>query len=191
MNAKTTLRRPSDGPGAHPELGPVLEASRGRHLTDEELALLRSTLPAHAARAEAARAIREAEPAVVAEVVRQVLSEFAFDEAHEYSPAKCTRDVSSVSAYATLAMVLDDARWLDDRLLLWLRTILHAFCFPARRQRRRTVFGGGGSDEPHEAIRVTYEGLARRMEAAIGPEHWALAGPFYEQVVRELTREDS
>ena len=191
MNTKTSLRRSPEGPGAHPDLGPVLEASRGRHLSDEELDLLRTALPSHADRAEAARAIREAEPHVVAEVVRQVLSEFAFDEKHEYSPAKCTRDVASVSAYATLAMVLDDPRWLNDRLLLWLRTILQAFCFPTRRQQRRTVFGGGGVEEPHEAIRVTYEGLARRMEAAIGPQHWSLAGPFYEQVVHELTREDS
>jgi hypothetical protein len=181
----------------HPELSELFRAVESRHLTDDELAAYRAAAPEHADRAEAAAAIRAAEPKVVRGVVQGIFRLYPYEEHHEYATAKCTRDVRYVSAYATQAMLMGDPQWLNDKLLLWLKTILQAFEFPDRVQRRKLLFSSAAEDNKLQAmsakvrsIHDCYSRLRDGYDEVLAPAHAAAIRPYLEQVIMTLTEEE-
>lgn len=76
----------------------------------------------------------DAELAVAAKTIKQVFSLYPYPKFHELPLDKCIRDVSYVSVYATHSMMLDDPDWFRDKLLIWLKTILQSFTYPAREE---------------------------------------------------------
>ncbi len=177
----------------HPLLAALFKACENRQPTPEELDEYARVLPAQAARAAAAREIAQAEAATVEQVVNDILAVYPFERNLAYARVKCIRDVTSVSSYATLAMLMNDPAWFRDKLLLWLRTLLQALNFPDREQpRRKTLFGKADTLDtqpfkPHlRAIFETYSRLRIGYQERLSPEAFAFVEPFLQQAVDTL-----
>jgi hypothetical protein len=120
----------------NPEMTELLRIAESRHLTEEEFAHYLRLAPEFAERVEAAREIAAAELTVVTNTVKQVFFLYPYPKYHEFAKDKAIRDVSYVSAYAIQSMLMDDPDWYRDKLLIWLKTILGAFSYPAREERK-------------------------------------------------------
>lgn len=180
----------------HPQLASLWREAESRHLTDEELQLYVEVWPEAAERAQAAREVRAAEAQVVKTVVQTVFDLYPYEQHHELATAKCTRDVRYVSAYATMAMLMDDGTWLDDKLLIWLKTILQSFSFPDRVQKRKVLFASRGTDPDldrldakRRSIHDTYSRLRDGYQKALGERSFALMQPHLQQVIDTLTED--
>ena len=67
-------------------------------------------------------------------------------------------------------MMCDDMRILEDKLLWWLRTILHAQGFP----------------ESRESIKATYASLRREAQRNLPAEAVSLLDPYFEATEKIL-----
>lgn len=112
----------------------LFKIAESRHFTPQEFAKYLSLAPDFKDREAAAREIMDAELAVAAKTIKQVFSLYPYPKFHELPLDKCIRDVSYVSVYATHSMMLDDPDWFRDKLLIWLKTILQSFTYPAREE---------------------------------------------------------
>ncbi len=116
----------------------LFQGAESRHFTDEEFAKYLSLYPDGKEKELAAREIIDRELEVVLKTIKQVFSMYPYPKYHELPLEKCTRDVSYISVYATHSMMLDDPEWFRDKLLIWFKTILQSFVFPAREQQEET-----------------------------------------------------
>ena len=136
--------------------------SPGRYLTEEEYKQLLADSPYLEGRILAARDAQAKEEEVVGKTVRQVLKKYDFRKAYEFGEDKCIRDVAVVYRYAVYCMLCDDRQQYEDKLLLWMRTIIQSFGFP------------GGLD----SIRMTYKLLREEARKRVKPETAELLDPF-------------
>lgn len=191
MNATAALRPATDGSlRHHPGLAALFQAAESRHLTDDELAIYVQVVPEHADRAQAARAVRDAEDEVVPRLLEEIFAAFPFEEKIEYSPIKCNRDVRYMVAYLTLAMLQNDARWLDQTFLQWVKSILRAFDFPPRREAPDVLFdeASPGAELPDhlQAIHATYTGLRDGFGRALDGAHYDRMRPWFDTAIETL-----
>lgn len=167
------------------ELQTVFQESEARHLTEEELQLYVKLLPESALRAEAARAAYSVELQVVEDTIDSIFEVYPYSKYHALHAEKCPRDVTNVSTYAVQAMLMDDKDWFRDKLLLWLKTILQAFKFPARSHPKETVLFGSDSETEiinslppgRQSVYETYLLLDRNYEQALEQAHYDLLKP--------------
>lgn len=178
----------------HFELSRLFQSAENRHLHDDELREYERAMPAFADRARAAREIAAVEAQVIERVVSEILVNYSFEERHAYARTKCVRDVSGVSAYATLSMLMNDPQWFRDKLLLWLRTILQALYFPDREiQKRKALFAVQADAAPPElapnqrAIFETYNKLKVNYKEKLSPASFALLEPYLQQAIDTLS----
>lgn len=114
----------------HPDLADLFKRAESRHLTDDELDAYLSIVPEHAARVEAAKALRNNDAAAVRKTITELYQIYPYEKHHQLAMPKCIRDVRYVSAYAAHSMLMGDADWFRDKLLIWLKTILQSFDYP-------------------------------------------------------------
>jgi hypothetical protein len=181
----------------HPRLAPIFTDAESRHFKDEELAAIVAELPELEPLAETCKVIRSKDVAIINKVVKEVFSQYDYEKHHDFASAKCPRDVRYVVTYACAAMLARDPQWLEDKLLIWLKTILQAFEFPARKP------GAGGalfSDKALEdklaklpkktqSIYHCYYRLRQEMEKELGPEHFSRIEPYLTSALNVLTEE--
>jgi hypothetical protein len=120
----------------------LFKGAESRHFNPQEFAQYLSLAPAYRDREAAAKEIIDVEFSVVSKTIKQVFSLYPYPKFHELPLDKCIRDVSYVSAYATHSMMLDDPDWFRDKLLIWLKTILQSFNYPAREELDSAVPSG-------------------------------------------------
>jgi hypothetical protein len=120
----------------NPEIAELFRIAESRHLTEEEFTHYLAVLPEYAERVAAAKEVQSAELSVVTNTVKQVFFLYPYPKYHEFAKDKAIRDISYVSTYASHSMLLDDPDWFRDKLLIWLKTILGAFSYPAREERK-------------------------------------------------------
>lgn len=181
----------------HPKLREVFKSAEARHLDDSELDAVLSIYPDLEKEVAAARAVREVEKQVVKKVVREVFSQYDYEKHHEFALAKCPRDVRYVVAYACHAMLARDARWFDDKILIWLKTILQSFEFPKRNSSAaKALFADKDLENrlaelPQKSASVfhCYYRLRQEMERAIDPDSFEQIEPFLTQAINTLTEE--
>lgn len=185
---------PSSSFRKHPTLFAMFKAAENRHLTQAEMAEYLSALPAHERRIAAAREVIQHEQSTVEQVLMEVFASYPFESSHAYAQDKCMRDVRSVSAYATLSMLMNDPQWFRDKLLLWLRTILQAFHFPDREViLKKTMFGANGNNDSQNlaanqrSIFETYSRLRAIYKERLTPVSFALLEPYLDQAVNTLS----
>jgi Phycobilisome protein len=178
----------------HPALAAIFKAAENRHLTELEIAEYRRALPMEEKRLAAAKEIASQEQAVVERVLVEIFAAYPFEANHAYAHSKCMRDIRSVSAYATLSMLMNDPHWFRDKLLLWLRTILQALYFPDREVAiKKTMFGAAaGGDVSQLAVNQrsifeTYSKLKNVYKERLTPESFALIESYLEQAVSTLS----
>jgi hypothetical protein len=112
----------------------LFAAAESRHLTPEEFSRYNALAPQFKSREVAANEIIDAQLAVVSKTVRQIFAIYPYPRFHENALEKAIRDISYVSVYATHSMLMDDPDWFRDKLLIWLKTILQSFSYPAREE---------------------------------------------------------
>ncbi len=115
---------------SHPRVRLLLHEAEGRHFTDDELRNLTRSFPSLQPRVEAAKALRRAAPEVIDKVVRELCECYPLGEYDEVAIRKTSRDCHYTIAYAGHAMLMDDPQWFDDKLLIWMKTMMRAFEFP-------------------------------------------------------------
>lgn len=191
----STLENPKESLRNHPRLGPIFKAAEARHFKDNELDSILEEFPDRAPEVAAIRAIREIDVACISRVVKEVFSQFDYEKHHDYASAKCPRDVRYVVTYACAAMLARDLRWFEDKLLIWLKTILASFHFPARNPQ---ASGGLFADEELEGKLKTlpqkmqstyycYYRLREEMKKELQPEHLQLIEPALTLALNTLT----
>lgn len=181
----------------HPQLIELFKSAESRHFTAEELNTIKQTLPDSAACCDAAQAIRKKDGKVVKAVVSEIFSQYDYETHHEFALAKCSRDVRYVITYATHAMLIDDIQWYEDKLLIWLKTILQSFDFPERKSK-----AGGGmfadaaledalAKLPKKACSIyhCYYRIHQEMGRALEPDQFELISPFLERAMHVLSEE--
>lgn len=178
-----------------PRLRELYRAAEGRHFKDEELTELEQGWPELAPRLAAARAVRDHDLAVIRRVVTEVFAQYTYEKNHEHAQAKCPRDIRYVVCYAVQSMILEDPGWFDNKVLLWLKTILQAFEFPERsRAASRALFadkeleaGLAACNRRTRSIYHTYYRLLVEMRKDLEPAHFALMEPYLRQALETLT----
>jgi hypothetical protein len=192
----TNPQRQMESPRTHPDLADLFRRAEGRHLTDAELDKMLDVFPALDARVAAAREIREKETALIGRCVKEIYALYPYERHHEHATAKCVRDVRYVVAYATHAMLADDMRWFEDKLLIWMKTILQAFDFPAPAP-DEAIFAAAVEPGLAEKLK-TFSGKTQsiyhmywlvRREAGkdLRPEHFRLLSPHLELAMNVLS----
>jgi hypothetical protein len=173
----------------NPKLKDLFKACEARHLTEEELWLYSSVVPYYEERARAAREIAGAEQGVVGATVDEILSLYPFAKRFDSVRDRCVRDVTYISIYATHTMLMNDPDWFRDKLLLWLKTIIQAFDFPAReaappavRNPYPNITAEADQLPPgRSAIYDTYARLKRKYAETLTPETFQLIkGPLQQ-----------
>ena len=181
----------------HPELHELFKLAESRQLTEQELEAYYRAIPEHVARATAAREIAAVERSVVQNVIDEIFALYPYEQQHQAASSKCSRDVRYVSAYATLAMLMNDPQWFDDKLLIWMKTILQAFEFPERGQQRKALFSVQSSLpattdklKPHQlSIYETYTRLKQHYQRTLTSTSYTLIEPYLQQAIDVLAHD--
>ena len=107
-------------------LGQVVD---GRYATDEELQFISDYLQSFNLRLSAYARLQVAEATIVQQVQTKLrsLDPALLQNGSEDVTAKWRRDTIRVLRYSAIAMLLNDADWLRDRLLYWMQTVMKAF----------------------------------------------------------------
>jgi hypothetical protein len=178
-----------------PRVAELFKQSEGRHFTDDELTIFEREFPERAPHAAAAREVRTKDLAAIQRVVKEIFSQYNYEKNHEFAMAKCPRDIRYVVAYGVHAMLADDHQWYDDKVLIWLKTILQSFDFP---ERNRTAMGALFADKALEArlkelpqktksTYHTYYRIKAEMKKELSPAAFELMAPFFQQAIDTLT----
>jgi Phycobilisome protein len=179
----------------------LFQAAESRHLTADEYSKYLSYAPHANERSAAAREIENIQLDVVAKTIKQVFSLYPYPSYHELPLEKCMRDVGYVSVYATHSMLLDDPDWFRDKLLIWLKTILQSFSYPARED---TNPAGAANAKPlphpeitehadslkvkgQRSIYETYSRLIVNYQEVLSPQTFNLIRPHLQLAVDILS----
>lgn len=101
----------------------------GRYATEEELQFIKDYLSSVEQRISAYEKIRDAE----AEIIEQVKAKMRSVDPHIFLKGNkdvteiCRRDTSMTLRHSAAAMLINDLDRLREGLLLWQKTIVHAF----------------------------------------------------------------
>lgn len=178
----------------NPVLRELFKGAEARHFNEEELASIQREHPELELELETARAVRECDVAIIGRVVKEVYSQYPYDQHHDHANPKCIRDVRYVIAYACHAMIARDPKWLEDKLLIWLKTILQAFDFPDRvKSSAGVLFADKAMEETlrnlpakTKSIFHCYYRLKQEMGKALPPQQFKLIAPYLDQAIRIL-----
>lgn len=178
----------------HPELQAIFKAAESRHLTTQELEAYSRVVPEYTSHAEAAREVMSVEEAVIQAVVKEIFALYPYEKKHKLAFGKCVRDISYVSAYATQAMLMNDPQWFEDKLLIWLKTILQSFEFPEPSQKTTGLFGKpadalheAGLSQKQRSIFATYSQLKQRYQEKLSPTAFDLMASYLQQAIDILS----
>src|ERR1043165_3288722 len=178
---------PYISPRVHPTLATLFRKAEARHFTDEELNDIVKVYPARAPQVATVRSVRHKDLPIINALVKEIFSEYGYENAHELAYSKCTRDIRYVVIYATHAMLAQDPKWFDDRLLLWLRVILQSFTFPDRKKQDagKALFADPVLETrlrelppPCRSIFHTYYRLQQEMQKKLDPAHYFHMAPY-------------
>jgi hypothetical protein len=178
----------------HPQLQALFRATESRQMSEQELDEYCRVVPEYTQRAIAAREITAVEQAIVQKVIDEIFAIYPYEQFHQSALAKCTRDVRYVSAYATLSMLMNDSQWFADKLLIWLKTILHSFEFPDKKTKGKVLFSGAAQDNKMEelpahrrSIYETYTKLKQHYQRVLTPSSFQLIEPHLQQAIDILS----
>ncbi len=195
-DSETAMIENANGFRHHPDLAAIFKATESRQLTEQELEEYYRVLPDELPRATAAREIKAIETQVVQAVINEVFALYPFEECHAMATGKCARDVRYVSAYATLAMLMNDPQWFGNKLLIWMKTIIQAFEFPEQSHKPKVSFNMNMGQQqmaqlkPHQrSIFDTYTRLKQQYHRTLSPASYALISPYLQQALDVLSED--
>jgi hypothetical protein len=145
-------------------------ASEGRYFAPaerQEALAFATTLPA---RFQVSDEIEHHESAIVQSVIEEMQKRYPnFAKQHEQAWAKAFRDLVLVLRFDVQAMVCDEIRWLDEKVLFWLRTMLVAGNFTPKFN--------------HDCFTL----LREQVQLRVSPDAFAWMKPFLDRNVEVLS----
>ncbi|MFO0807428.1 MAG: hypothetical protein U0746_02260 [Gemmataceae bacterium] len=145
----------------------TLRAADGRYLTRDEQQRLLDSAGGLPARFDATEQIEAKEDRVIRSVLEQMRDKYPnFEHQHDRAWAKGYRDVQLVVRHAAQAMTFDDMSLLEDRVLIWLRTILAA------------------SNLTPAFVRETYQLLLDGFRHELTPQAFSLFEPYLSKCIQ-------
>jgi hypothetical protein len=179
----------------HPALSELFKNAESRFFTDEELAIISATCPTYSLFTDCAKEVRDKHPSIIDVVLEEILSQYPFEELYELPRIKLPRDWGYVVAYSTHSMVQQDARWFDDKLLIWFKTILQAFEFPSRKTPdNTTLFSDSVLEDTLKKLPAkcrsifhTYYRIQQEYQKVLTPEFYQALAPHLELARGVLT----
>lgn len=147
----------------------ILSRCEGSFLADADAQLLGSYADGVLSRVDTMQAIERAEPAILDDVVDEVMGEHP-DMPSKYgadASQRVRRDQAMLLRYATMAMVLHDQGFVRDKLAVWLRTIMLALCRP-------------------EQVMLGYKSLERACERHLAPDQANAIVPYIRVMTDEF-----
>jgi hypothetical protein len=110
-----------------PRLARMLTAAGGRYPTPDERQALLDFAESLPRRVKAAELVEQTESAVVRGVIEEMQRRYPnFARYHEQGWDKVGRDLELVVRHDAQAVLADDPELLDEKVLVWLRTVLAA-----------------------------------------------------------------
>lgn len=187
----------SDSLRLHPQLRQMFKEAESRHLNEDEFDLYEAVVPEFASRAEAAREVKSTDGAIVKKVIRAIYAVYPYEEKHNLAMAKCVRDVRYVTAYATLAMLMDDLGWYRDKLLIWMKTIIQSFEYPdilpgkkRLNQHRPEVLDHLETLKPHQrSIYECYFSIREEFRSSLSEEAFQEMEPYLQITIDILAHD--
>lgn len=174
----------------HPRLKLMLQQAEGRVFSDDELRILGNIFPSLQPRCHAAREFNGLLPETITQVVEEVNRCYPMEDYNEVAVQKTERDMSYTLAYAEHAMVLNDPSWFDDKLLIWLKTMLRAFDFPDYLGEAPIPEGLrkklNALPPKARAIYHGYERVREEMQARLEERNYEILEPFLRQINQTL-----
>jgi hypothetical protein len=172
----------------HPQLQALFKGAESRHFNDEEMRVYLSVVPDEAARIEAAQEVKKVDGVVVKKTIKGIYEIYPYEQKHALAMAKCVRDVRYVTAYATMAMLMNDPEWFRDKLLIWMKTIIQSFRYPdipegttRRLHDDPEVLAHLETLQPHQrSIYETYLSVKREIMASVSETSAELMEPFLQ-----------
>jgi hypothetical protein len=152
-----------------PRLARMLTAADGRYPTADERQELSAFAESVPRRIEAAEQVEQHEAGVIRGVTEELQRRYPnFGRYHEQGWAKLGRDLSLVTRYDAQAMLADDAELLDEKVLIWLRTVLAALNLTPGfvRDAFTLLHEGFGEVLPRDAFELLEPALSRNIEVA-------------------------
>lgn len=147
----------------------IVNGSDSRFLTKDEMRDILNYTNSLPARFKAATQAEQQEAEIIRWVIDQLRPRYPnMEKFHLRGWERGYRDVQLTFRYIVQAMVLDEVRVLEDKLLFWLRTIL------------------AGVDLTPQFIRDTYVLLTESCEARLSPESFELLAPFLHRTTEVL-----
>ncbi len=99
----------------------------GRYFQPEERDQFLAYADSLPRRFQTSEAVSQREEAIVSAVINEMQRRYPnFAKFHDQGWAKCYRDLQLVLRHDAQAVIIDDVQALDDRILLWLRSMLAA-----------------------------------------------------------------
>ena len=149
----------------------ILVGAEGRYLSKIEQQQVRVYVRSLELRFGAMIEVETKERDIVADALSRTMKMYPdLQQKYKEPEKKGQEDYSLVLRYATMAMLRNDKRYLDEVLLVWLRTILSGLGFSA------------------EFVRDAYVHLSEAARARLTAESWTLLEPFLRHVIERLSR---
>lgn len=107
------------------KLATITAQAEGRYLSRDEQQQMLDYAQSLPERFRIATQIEQKEDGVLRATVEDIRRKYPnFSKYHDQAWTKCYRDMQLVVRYDVHAMILDDAKYVEDNILYWLRTIL-------------------------------------------------------------------
>jgi small-conductance mechanosensitive channel len=152
------------------QLQSLVVGAEGRYFHPDERQALLARAASLPERFQAAEQVQEHEEAIVQAVMEEMQQRHPESSAIKGPAlAKTQNDVQLVLRFDVQAMILDDVRWLDEKVLFWLRTILAA--------------GNFRPDFSRDCFTLLREQLARHTS----PHTAALLEPYLKRNIEVLS----
>lgn len=156
------------------QLQSMARAAEGRYFTPEERRLLRDYAASVPQRLDAAERIEQHEESLLGFVVEEMKKRHPEFATHREQPwARLFRDLQLVLRSCAQALVCDDRRLLDDRVLYWVRSVAAASNVPPAFQ--------------HEC----YSWLREQCRTRLPEQAFGLLKPLLDRTVEVLGQPES
>lgn len=146
----------------------LLADAEGRYLTNEESRSILEYSTSLPARLEALKKIESIEEKLVTETVNYAFNQHPSMKQIPESYEKGLRDVTLVLRYCAQAMIRNDMRFLEDKLLFWLKTMFKSFSFEAN------------------FVKDTYIKLDQLCRKYLDEKEYQLLSPYIQECINVL-----
>ncbi len=144
-----------------------------RYVNAEEAKTLKTYATSLENRLAAVTALESHEEQILKQTLSRIFEKYPKVEKRIDGYEKTHRDLALILRYSAQAMLRDDVRFLEDKLLYWLATILHAFKF--------------GENVLHDS----YVYLNDEVSKQLTQTHYEMLKPYLQRVIELVPEKET